>query len=79
MGFVNFDLALQLDHTTPVTEISTPEEREHFSKLDHSNYMSLLPMKRYISKHLLSGSPDTTTIMKLLISLGERYLVHDMT
>ncbi|KAI4330370.1 hypothetical protein MLD38_028664 [Melastoma candidum] len=78
LGFVNLDLALRVDRPAPLTEASTPMEMEYFSKWEHSNYMSLLAMRRSISEHLLSGLPETTTARELLTALGERYLVLDM-
>ncbi|XP_022887689.1 uncharacterized protein LOC111403420 [Olea europaea var. sylvestris] len=50
LGYMDFDLALRIEQLTPLMEESSPDKRRNFEKWDCLNCMSLMIIKRGISK-----------------------------
>ncbi|XP_047313809.1 uncharacterized protein LOC124917405 [Impatiens glandulifera] len=75
---MDLDLALRIDQPAPLTDVSTADPRQMFEKLEKSNRLSLMIIKKSIPE-IFRGtiSDDITKVEEFLIEIEKRFTKSD--
>ncbi|XP_047326667.1 uncharacterized protein LOC124930359 [Impatiens glandulifera] len=78
LGCMDLDLALRIDQPTPLTDVSTTDQRQMFEKWERSNRLSLMIIKKSIPE-IFRGtiSDDITKAEEFLIEIEKRFTKSD--
>ncbi|XP_022860751.1 uncharacterized protein LOC111381226 [Olea europaea var. sylvestris] len=78
LGCMNLDFALRTEQPTSLTEESSPDEKRNFEKLDCSNHMSLMIIKRDISEAFRGvDTEEVSNAKEFLAEIEKRFAKND--
>lgn len=74
---MDFDLALREDEPVPLTVDNTMEHKTKFEKWVKANRMSLLTMRKAMTKSVRRGIPKSEKAKEFFTSIGEKFKESD--
>ena len=75
---MDLDLALRINQPASLTAESSSDDRKNFEKLECSNHMSLMIIKRAIPKAFRGAVSDEITLTKnFLTEIEKRFVKND--
>ncbi|KAL0328122.1 UNVERIFIED_CONTAM: hypothetical protein Scaly_2244800 [Sesamum calycinum] len=77
LGCVDLDLAIHVDKPPIPTDSSTPIEKASYELWERSNGLSLMLIKKHISKGIRGSIPEYTKVKDFLKAIEDQYVHSD--
>ncbi|KAL0293729.1 UNVERIFIED_CONTAM: hypothetical protein Sangu_2522700 [Sesamum angustifolium] len=77
LGCMDLDLAFRVDEPPIPTDSSTPTEKASYELWERSNRLSLMLIKKHISKGIRGSIPECTKVKDFLKAIEDQYVRSD--
>ncbi|KAK4406339.1 hypothetical protein Sango_0640400 [Sesamum angolense] len=77
LGCMDLDLAFRVDELPIPTDSSTPTEKASYELWERSNRLSLMLIKKHISKGIRGSIPECTKVKDFLKAIEDQYVRSD--